>query len=75
MPSEVFLDDPEEPPSSQEKPWSDLESSHNRRKNRPNEVQDNLEVRLQNAFGAVQGTQNRSTRLAGAKENIVPGQT
>jgi hypothetical protein len=37
MPSEVFPDIPEEPPSTQEKPWSDLDSSHNRRKNLPNE--------------------------------------
>jgi hypothetical protein len=32
---EVFLDLPEETPSTQEQPWRDLESSQKRRKNRP----------------------------------------
>jgi hypothetical protein len=35
MPSEVFLDVPEEPPSTQEQPWSDPESSQNKRKKLP----------------------------------------
>jgi hypothetical protein len=43
---EVFLDLPEETPSTQEQPWRDLESSQNRRKNRPDEAQENPEFRF-----------------------------
>jgi hypothetical protein len=42
----MFLDLPEEPPSTQEQPWSDLESSQNRRKDRPDEAQEDLEFRF-----------------------------
>jgi hypothetical protein len=70
---EVFLDLPEEPPSTQEQPWRDLESFQNRRKNRPDEAQENPEFRFYNAHHAVRGTQTRSDRLAGAEEKIIPG--
>jgi hypothetical protein len=43
MPSEVFLDLPEKPPSTQEQPWSDLESSQDRRGKHPDEAQGNFE--------------------------------
>jgi hypothetical protein len=45
-PSEVFLDLPEEPPSTQAQPRSDLEISQNRRKRRPDEAQENHEFRF-----------------------------
>jgi hypothetical protein len=50
MPSEMFLDVPEEPPSTKKQLWSDLESTQNKYKNRPHEVQENPEFWLQNAY-------------------------
>jgi hypothetical protein len=46
MPSAVFLDLPEEPPSTQEQPWSDLEISRSKRKKRPDEAQEHPEFRF-----------------------------
>ena len=74
MPSEVFLDVPEEPPSTQEKPWSYLESSHNRRKIVQVKFKKIPEFGSKMRMALSEAPKIAQLDLLAQRKNIIPGQ-